>query len=870
MRVLVTGASGDFGSCIIPEILARGHDVVGLSRRSHQLPSPRYSHVSADIRDADALTSAMDGIDAVVHLAWTTHPMHDAAATRAIDVGGTEAVLQAIERSGVTRLVSASSVMAYGANSDNPPLLVESDTLRPSTKQLYSLHKAEAEVLIEASPVNAVLVRATNIMGRTTTGVTQEGFATPAIMGMKGGRNLFQFVHPDDLARVFADAVEHPEWSGPVNLAAPDTISMREVARILHKRYVEVSPDRADAVLGFLWDRGWFSLDPGAVEAFLNFPLVDTTKLTEQFGFHCAWNSSQCVEDFGRTNRGHLFLGTRKVTVPWRWPWGWTPERSATEDHRPAAPDGVAGEFVTTVDPNWSVFTAANTSEAFPGPMTPLSLELGLESMRAGGVLAADVLRVDGDLRRALTVEQTGAFGHGIYANLSVVFALSSTLPGGGFNAEAWQDMLFGGDDILQVPEFEAPSTVTLLRRLPWVALRMTGFAREIRHIHQQARDDAHDAAYYSELSDAELSSRLLRVRDEVCHAWGTASQASAFVVPVMDMIQKQGGKGFATRIRGGTDDLHSAGIARGVHRLAELARADQLILRTLRESPATDALETLRQQRPSFAGVLDDVVSDYGHRGPRETELSNSMFADAPQRLLEVVVKLLQSPERVVNEAPPMSKRMRMLASVGSRFQRLRETVRDATIRQTHQYRLIAREIGSRMAQRGILDSPDDVFYLVRSELKSPPADVKSIVTRRRSERERLESERPPLNFAVDWTPVDSVVSELRPGGTLQGVGVSAGTVKGRVRILTVDSMDDLEPGEILVTAFTDTGWTPFFAYAAAVIVDTGGEMSHAAVVAREFGVPCVVGTSNGSTALQTGHVVEVDGSSGQVTRVE
>ncbi len=103
-----------------------------------------------------------------------------------------------------------------------------------------------------------------------------------------------------------------------------------------------------------------------------------------------------------------------------------------------------------------------------------------------------------------------------------------------------------------------------------------------------------------------------------------------------------------------------------------------------------------------------------------------------------------------------------------------------------------------------------------------------------------------------------------------MTGVGASAGLAKGPVRVLTLDSMDDLEPGEVLVTAFTDTGWTPFFAYAAAVVVDTGGEMSHAAVVAREFGIPCIVGTANGSTALKTGHIVEVDGSSGQVTRVE
>lgn len=868
MHVMVTGASGDFGSCIIPEILARGHEVVGLSRRPHSLPSPRYRHVCADVRDADAVAKALTGVDAVVHLAWTTHPMHDVEATRAIDVGGTQAVVTAMERTGVSRLVTASSVMTYGANADNPPLLREGDPLRPSAKHLYSTHKLEAERLIAASSVDAVLVRATNIMGRGTTGVTQEGFATPVIMGMKGGKNVFQFVHPDDLARFFADALDHPEWAGPVNLAAPDTIAVPEVAEILGKRYVQLAPDRTDAVLRFLWNRGWFSLDPGAVEAFLNFPLVDTSRMRQEFGFHCAWSSRQCVEDFARTNRAHVFLGVRKVAIPWRWPWGSVPEGPSGSERRPAAPDGVAGEFDSSVHPNWQVFTAANTSEAFPGPMTPLSLELAIDALRAGGSQAAQVLRIDGELGRALRQEPVAAFGHGVYANLSIVYAMGTVMPGGG--ASSWQDMLFGAGGGADVPSFDKPGAWEMAKRLPLALIQLSGFGREIRNLDTHARRSARDGSYYATLSDPQLYAWLLRTRDEVANAWAGAAQASSFLVPLMGLIQAQGGKGFATRIRSGTDDLASAGVARGVYALARLAKADPLIEQTLRGNAATITLGILRRERPEFVAELDAVVTEYGHRGPRETELANEMFADAPDRLIDVVAKLLVARQRVADEPPKFGRRLRLLASLGARFQRLRETARDATIRQTHQYRLIAREIGARLAARGVIDDPDDVFYLVRDELRNPPAVVKAVIARRRAERDRLQTQRPPLNFVGEWTPDVDAGAELTAGESLHGTAVSAGLAKGPVRVLTVDSMDELEPGEVLVTAFTDTGWTPFFAYAAAVIVDTGGEMSHAAVVAREFGIPCIVGTLTGSKVLKTGHVVEVDGASGVVTRVE
>ena len=131
----------------------------------------------------------------------------------------------------------------------------------------------------------------------------------------------------------------------------------------------------------------------------------------------------------------------------------------------------------------------------------------------------------------------------------------------------------------------------------------------------------------------------------------------------------------------------------------------------------------------------------------------------------------------------------------------------------------------------------------------------------------DRLRQHSSILKLVRDLFEKRRVVACICHGGW---VLASAGIAKGTARVLTVDSMDELEPGEILVTAFTDTGWTPFFAYAAAVVVDTGGEMSHAAVVAREFGIPCVVNTVTGSSALRTGHVLEVDGATGRVTRVE
>ena len=99
-----------------------------------------------------------------------------------------------------------------------------------------------------------------------------------------------------------------------------------------------------------------------------------------------------------------------------------------------------------------------------------------------------------------------------------------------------------------------------------------------------------------------------------------------------------------------------------------------------------------------------------------------------------------------------------------------------------------------------------------------------------------------------------------------ISGLGVSAGVAEGRVRVVVDPSFAEVEPGEVLVTSTTDPSWASIMFLSSALIVDIGGPLSHAAVVARELGVPCVVNTRTGSSVLRTGDVVRVDGNTGSV----
>ena len=816
MRVVVSGIPGDVTSCVIDELARRGHEVTEGS------PKPQWSSSSRGGRSCGA------AVDALVHIAR--------AGDDAADVS---AMLDAAKRAAIPRVVVISSALAPWSATEE--LCCEGDSLWRT----------------DTSPTSVLLIRATNILDREASGISQRRFAGPIIVGVKGQRNVVQFIHHDDLVRFAADAVERPQWTGLVNLAAHDVVTLRDVADILGKPYIELTSHRAGA-------QRWL----GIRRMVFADRLLDTTRLDE-LGFIPVWTGRDCVTDFRRANRQHVYIGARRVVVPWRFPWAPTPPPRRDGPHRhPANDSGAAGEFDTTVDPEWPAFTSANVAEAFPGPMTPLSLELAMEAMRATGALAADIVQMKGEIRRAVTEEHVGCFGHNIYINLTVSRAASAILPGA--DPSAWRNLLFGAGSGIDVAASGKIGVWDMIRRLPKIVILLASAARETHRIEGEARTRQRDAAYYSRRTDDELHSQLRCVRDAVVSSWAVAALGSAGAVPIMALIERQGGKSLTSQFKAGAENLASAGLIRGTYDLGERAGADPSIAAILRESDAEGALSYLRANHPEFTARLNAVIAEYGHRGPNETELSSPVFADTPARLLDVVAKLAGTPERAVTPMPSMRPELRLLARLGAEFQRSRERARDAAIRYTHSYRLIARELGSRLAVRGVIEQPGDVFYFVRDELTHPPVDSRTRIARRKAERARLERYRPPTHFVQRWEPRPDMTRELKPGESLIGIPVSAGTAKGPVRILTSDSIDELQPGEVLVAEFTDTGWTPFFTYAAAVVVDTGAEMSHAAVVAREFSIPCVVGSVEASRILRTGQVIEVDGSTGRITRVE
>jgi pyruvate,water dikinase len=168
-----------------------------------------------------------------------------------------------------------------------------------------------------------------------------------------------------------------------------------------------------------------------------------------------------------------------------------------------------------------------------------------------------------------------------------------------------------------------------------------------------------------------------------------------------------------------------------------------------------------------------------------------------------------------------------------------------------------------------GLLRSPDEAFWFSLEELegilRTRRVD-RAVLDERRERFERDAGLRPPRVITSDGEVVTAAAGAAVAGGALAGTAASAGVVEGRARVVRKLEGSRLEKGEILVAPYTDPAWTPLFPLASGLVTEVGGLMTHGAVVAREYGIPAVVGVDRATEAIPDGALIRVNGSEGYV----
>lgn len=332
---------------------------------------------------------------------------------------------------------------------------------------------------------------------------------------------------------------------------------------------------------------------------------------------------------------------------------------------------------------------------------------------------------------------------------------------------------------------------------------------------------------------------------------------------------------------------------------LAKEIREDTEAVSTMNNS-SLEALAQLYKDRmlPNTAQQgLERFLSTYGHRAVAEIDVGMPRWSDDPTHILGVVVNYLrleqgadapdQQFDKAAREADEQVARLvaraRAKSPLHAKIVRaaLDRTRRFAGMRELPKYNLVvalaaARAqlllVGAELAGDGRIEHADDIFFLDLNEAETALAGTKLhglVAERREAYAQELRRRHIPRVLLSDGTEPEATSNATGRNlpGTLSGSPASAGVVSAPARVILDPVGAHLEPGEILVAPSTDPGWTPLFLTASGLVMEMGGPNSHGAVVAREYGIPAVVGVPDATMRIRTGQHITVDGAAGTVT---
>jgi phosphohistidine swiveling domain-containing protein len=337
--------------------------------------------------------------------------------------------------------------------------------------------------------------------------------------------------------------------------------------------------------------------------------------------------------------------------------------------------------------------------------------------------------------------------------------------------------------------------------------------------------------------------------------------------------------------------------------RISQSIRADTAAAAHFGEADIPGLIAEFRAGTLSTAvqKAITQFLEQYGLRGVGEIDLGRRRWVEDPTHVFQVLRSYLQmtderlSPEAVFTAGKEKAQQAQECLVDAFRSRRfgwfkvmlikwtarrirelggLRESPKFVIVSLLGPLRLAILRVGERLVADGTLQEADDLFYLHLAELKALGAgesrEWRQLIAGRRAAYEReLRRKRIPRLLLSDGTAFyESAGTPIDAGpDTLVGNPVSAGSVEGVVHVVHNPNGVQLVPGEILVCRATDPAWTPLFLAAGGLVMEIGGMVTHGSVVAREYGIPAVVGVSQATTRLTTGQRVRVNGSTGQVT---
>ncbi len=553
-------------------------------------------------------------------------------------------------------------------------------------------------------------------------------------------------------------------------------------------------------------------------------------------------------------------------------------------------------EFDTQAHPD-TVWTSANVQEVLPGAVSPLAWSL------MSDVMDRAWRRMIG--RAGIKISNPDPFMALFYGRPFLNASLLREAADKGSGNDGLDEQYFGVARSETAPVRRSPVErlrrgVTAVRVL-WVWLRLPAEIRGFQRV-VEGNESEESLRPLAQLSLEELTATVRDGRAKTAphasvHLMASASAGLSFERLRQRTADWLGDDGSLHATLCSAGSVESARPAFDLWDLSRLVLSSPALCDAFASGDGAEIECTLNSLDEGAAGPfrarLAEFLGRHGHRAVREGDLSSPTWTDDMPCVFTMIRSYLNAdPAADPHSMEEHQRREREVAEkdavrrVGRRRHwafrwalrdarnslAQRERTKSLLIRANDHFRRLMRELSQRLSADGRLTKPDDIYYLTWDEAtdlaegRLDPAEAMTRVRRRREEEERNRVVVLPDAFAGRPRPLSAAPS-LTPGQVLRGLPVSPGRATGPARVVH-DPRDNVEVkrGEILVAPVTDAGWTPLFVVVAGLVVDIGGTLSHGSIVAREYGLPAVVGVKTATQCIRTGQIITVDGSQGTV----
>ena len=565
----------------------------------------------------------------------------------------------------------------------------------------------------------------------------------------------------------------------------------------------------------------------------------------------------------------------------------------------------------------WPHYTRANAGEVLPTPASPFGQSYGFDNCIMKGWQLGSTQTGFYELNeyRDSPPEMCGFFGGYFYINLSCIRMQAVRNPA--ITVEQLDLAIFGDQPDSPKyephPEDEKPHLQDLADAHMQFVLTASEWP-ELNEERKLADKERKERPNLGSLSDEELVKRLRDLqplienlsRNQMVSA-GSSGIAPGMLAAVGEAI---GDPSIPVRLLSSLGEIDSAAPSFAIWDMSRLVRGSQIISEIF-DSHSDSLLDELKksdsEEVARFLEAFNEFVYEYGSRGANEWELSSETWETDPSIALKAIDQVRsqnddRSPviasERLGRERENLIEEVRKKlnemdndeltgtfegAITAANMMIFRERSKTTLVKPLHESRMAIRELGRRYAESGILDSAEQIFMLLDEELETfienPESFTKSLAKRHEDWKALWDLEPPffirdgvvPGLSQWDRKSLEEKASALTVGDVLTGVPGSPGTTQGKARIvLDPSNPPDLSPGDIMVAPITDPAWTPLFLAVEAVIVNVGAQISHAVIVSRELGIPCVVSVNEATTLIPDGSTLEIDGTSGEVKILE